>query len=66
MLHNCVILELRKRANTYLFLPTGPASVLPCFCILPVRPPNIPSVDLTRSQAYDDGDLIWSETARTP
>ena len=57
MLHNCVILELRKRANTYLFLPTGPASVLPCFCILPVRPPNIPSVDLTRSQADDDGDL---------
>ena len=66
ILHNCAILELRKRANMCLFLPTGPASVLPCFCIFPVRPLHIPSVDWTRSRGYDDGDLIWSETARTP
>ena len=49
-----------------LFLPTGPASVLPCFCILPVRPTNIPSVDLTRSQADDDGDLICQRPHEHP
>src|SRR5438270_7050113 len=62
---NYVIIQLRKRANTRLFLPTEPASVFPCFCIFPVMPLNIPSVDLTRSQAYDNGALLVQRPHRT-
>ncbi len=40
-----------------LCLPTETASVFSCFCTLPVMPLNIPSVDLTRSQVYHNGDL---------
>ena len=40
-----------------LCLPTETASVFPCFCIFPAMPLNIPSVDLTRSQVYHNGDL---------
>jgi hypothetical protein len=51
-----------KRVTTCLFLPTGAALALPCFCAFPVMPLNIPSVDLTRSQGYDDGDLTARNT----
>ena len=63
--NNCVIIGLRTRAVTTLFLPTGTASVFPCFCIFPVMPLNIPSVDLTRSQAYDNGALLVQRPHRT-
>ncbi len=48
-----------------LCLPTGTASVFPCFCIFPAMPLHIPSVDLTRSQAYDNGDLPVQRPHRT-
>ena len=48
-----------------LCLPTETASVFPCFCLFSAMPPNIPSVDLTRSQADNDGDLPVQRPHRT-
>lgn len=42
-----------------LLLPTEVASVFPFFCATPVMPLNIPSVDWTRSQEYDQGALTF-------
>jgi len=55
------------RAPICLFLPTGTASVLLCFCFLSARPPNTPSVDLTRSVEQISemkGEPAWMRTFR--
>ncbi len=62
----CGRIEVRERAPICLFLPTGTASALPCSCLLPARPPNIPSVDLTRSQGYHIGHLPFQRPHQTP
>ncbi len=49
-----------------LCLPIGTASVFPCFCIFPAMPLNIPSVDLTRSQVYHNGDLKLQRSHEQP
>jgi hypothetical protein len=53
------------RAPTMLLLRTEAASVLPFFCAPPVRPPNIPSVDWTRSQGDDYGALTFQRSRAT-
>jgi len=59
-------LKQEERTPTLLLLLPGTASALPCFCILSAIPLNIPSVDLTRSQAYEDGDLKFQGPHETP
>ena len=56
----------RMKSNHNALSPTGTASVFPCFCSIPLMPLNIPSVDLTRSQGYDNGDLEFQRPPEKP
>ena len=64
--HNCDILETGTRATITLFLPTGAASVLPCFCAPEVNATYISSVDWTRRKARRRQSSDIPETTRTP
>src|SRR6266704_635791 len=64
--HNCDILEIGTRATITLFLPTGAASVLPCFCAPEVNATYISSVDWTRRKARRRQSSDIPETTRTP